>query len=186
MATDPATGVIYVWNNSDPANVLLTVDRCTGLATQVNSGSQSSSGSLGALAISPITGKMYNTGYGNLYEVDKSTGVLTLIGSTGATIFGADFDANGVLYGLDAGGNTLYTINTTTGAATAVATLSQSVSTVGSIVFTPTGTLLGTAFGTAGNILFDLNKTTGAVSNIRTITGGFPPQGLGFAPACSG
>ena len=167
------------------ANVLLTVDRCTGLATQVNSGPQSSSGSLGALAISPSTGKMYNTGYGNLYEVNKSTGVLTLIGSTGVTIFGADFDANGVLYGLDGGGGNLYTINTATGAATLVASLSQNVGTVGSIVFTPASTLLGTAFGEAGNILFDVNKTTGAVSNIRNVTGGFPPQGLGYAPVCS-
>jgi hypothetical protein len=189
MATDPSSGVIYVWNNSDgntnetlvTTGVLLTVNACTGRATQV---STAPSGIVAAaLAISP-SGAMYLVSDA-LYQVDRSNGSLTRIGTLGegVSIFGADFDPQtGLLYGLSASGTTLYTINTTTGVASTVATLSQNVGTVGALTFTPSGGLLGSAIDGA---IFDIDKATGAVSNLRNVSGG-GPQGMGYAPACSG
>lgn len=188
MAADPASGVLYAWNNSDgntnetlvTTGVLLSVNACTGAATQI---STTASGVVAqGLAISP-SGEMYLTGDA-LYRVDRSNGSVTLVGSHGAgiAIYAADFDpATGVLYGLAADGSTLYTINLSTGAATAVGPLSPSVGTVGGLVFTPTGGLLGSAIG---GTFFDINKATGAVSNIRDASNA--PQGMGYAPACSG
>ncbi len=67
-----------------------------------------------------------------------------------------------------------------------MATLSQDVGVSGSIVFSPSGTLFGTGFGgPQGNIIFQIDLATGTVSSVHTVTGGFAPQGLGFAPVCA-
>jgi len=192
-----AVDEVFVWNNSDggTTGVLLTVDRCTGLGTKVNPAG-APQGVLAALAFSP-QGTLFGVD-SELYTINPTTGVKTLVGSLGIVnpVGGADFDptllTTDVLYGVELtpGGSTtaprLVTINTATGVATVVATLSVDVGRIGSIAFTPTGGLLGSAFGgTPGNILFDLNKSTGAVSNVRTVSGGFPPQGMGFAAPCA-
>ncbi|MFL5606755.1 MAG: hypothetical protein ACJ8AD_09950, partial [Gemmatimonadaceae bacterium] len=193
MATDPATGTIYVWNNTDQVpgtvtgistGVLLTVNRCTGVATQVSTGPQLLSG--GALAISPTTGNLYLLA-GDLYRLDKTTGsVVEDLGEGLGGAFGADFDSDGVLYTLENSGPNLFKIDIATRVKTLVGTLDQTVGVIGSIAFTPSGGLIGSAFGsTLGNVLFDLNKNTGAVTNIRSISGTFAPQGMDFAPACS-
>jgi carboxypeptidase family protein/uncharacterized protein DUF6923 len=193
MATDPRSGTIYVWNNDTggaEGSVLVTVDACTGRATQISTASQLSvAGTGAALAISPTTGTMYLTNSNDdVFTVDKATGVVTRIGSlgTGITVFGADFDSEGVLYGITNFGDKLYTINTSTGAATLAANLSPPVGIAGSIVFTPSGGLLGTSIATGK--IFDIDKATGTVSNSRTLTVTSPsiaPQGMGFAGDCA-
>jgi WD40 repeat protein len=184
MATDPSDGTIYVWNNSDGSTnetqvitgVLLSVDRCTGLATQV---STAPSGIIaGSLALSPITGNLYLIS-GSLMRVNKTTGALTTIGPVGASVFGADFDPAGSLYAMSSDGGTLYTVNLVTGAASVVATVSPALGTVGSIVFTPSGALFVT---TIDGRLFNIDKTSGAV--LHEVAGGGNSQGLGFAPVC--
>ena len=188
MAVKPSDKKIYVWNNSDgdttviPTGVLLTVNVCTGRGTPVDSGT-GPQGQLGALAFAP-DGTLYGMD-SELYRIDTSTGVKTLIGTTlGMRIGGADFDpVSGVLYGVELSAFTLQrlvTIDTTTGTATTVATLSD-VGVIGSIAFAPGGALIGSSLN---NILFDIDKTTGAVSNQRSLSGGSAPQGMGFAPAC--
>lgn len=213
MAVRPSDGALYVWNNSgnpvgtNPA--LTIVDRCSGEATVVAASGTPRQRVLQALATAP-DGRLFGFGmhysstgsFYALHEIDTATGVSTVVGRVdsnppeasgrGYRVFGADVDASGTLYGivpkpspLSPGQQTLITVNTATGAAQVVGPLSQDVGTPGSIAFTADGRLFGTAFGPAmGNVLFEVDPVTAEVSNIRT-SSGFPPQGMGFAPARS-
>lgn len=182
MAVDPADGTIYVWNNTGtttPNGALLMVDPDTGLATIVGT-PPSEATSFGALAFA-ADGTLYGIG-ASLYEIDTTTGAVTEVGSLGGSVvYAAAFDASGTLYGVDTDGN-LVTINTATGAATVVDSLSEDIGTIGSIVFNAAGTLIGSGFGGAsGDILFDIDPATAVVSNIRTAEE--VPQGMGFSPS---
>jgi hypothetical protein len=198
MAVRPSDGTIFVWNNSDggmpcpfqmTTGVLLTVDPDDGLATQVSTTNQ---GPLQALAFAP-DGRLFGL-ENQLFEINPETGVRTLVGTLliegteGLRIGGAAFDASGTLFGLElaSGAKRLVTINTSTAAVTVVGVLNPNPSeyAIGSIVFDPTGTLIGSAQepGVDTDELFDINKLTGAVSNVRTISGGYFPQGMGFGP----
>jgi hypothetical protein len=188
MALRPTDGRLFVWNNSSSGSstgVLLTVDPATGQGTSVSSAPQ---GVLGALAFSP-SGALYGVNT-ELYAVDPTTGVKTLIGplGSGVQVAGADFDCSGTLYGVElrSGPERLVTINTGTGAATEVATLSQDIGIIGSIAFMPSGVLVGSGFdGPFGDILFDLD-ITGAVTNVRSISGtGGAPQGMASTRICT-
>jgi hypothetical protein len=185
MSVRPSDKTIFVWNNSDavPTGVLLTVDTCTGLATKVNAAT-APQGQLSAISFRS-DGALFGVDDA-LYSIDPVTGVRTLIGtSLGSSlrVAGAEFDpATGVLYGLELNGSRLVTINTTTGVATVVGSLSTAVGVTGSIVFAPDGHLIGSGID---GTLFDLDKTTAAVSNVRTIAGSPAMQGLGFAPPCA-
>jgi hypothetical protein len=195
MAVRPSDGKIFVWNNSDEGEtpntvistgVLLTVNSCFGLATKVDA-TTPEQGQLSALAFAP-DGRLFGLDF-DLFEIDTATGVRTLKASlAGNRIAGAAFDASGTLFGLTFSRNvvTIDTVGPSTGGITSTVPLDTDVGTPGSIVFDPTtGTLIGSAFGgSSGNILFDINTSTGAVANIRTLSGGFAPQGMGFAPAC--
>lgn len=193
MAARPSDGTLFVWNNSNftgadiqTTGVLLTVDTCTGDATHVDSNTPNQ-GQLSALAFAP-SGKLYGLN-SSLFEVDPMTGVKTLIGSSlGLRIGGADFDAGGTLFGIELtlpATPRLVTVDTTTGTATVVSALSSDIGVIGSIVFDSNGTLIGSGFGTSqGNILFDIDPANGNVSNVRSVTGGFAPQGLAFGPSC--
>jgi hypothetical protein len=196
MAVRPSDGKIFVWNNSDqvpgttppipiPTGVLLTVDPATGLATRVDP-TTPPQGTLDALAFAP-DGRLFGVKT-ELFQIDPSTGERTLIGSLGSglRVGGADFDPSGTLYGVELAAlapERLVTIDIGTGVATVVGTLNPDIfPLVGSIVFDATGTLIGSTTGPENPILFDIDLTTAAVSNVRPILGGFPPQGMGFAP----
>lgn len=189
MAVRTSDGKIFVWNNSEGASatgVLLTVDPATGRATPVSPNTPPQ-GQLSAIAFAP-DGRLFGVDYA-LYQIDPATGQKSLIGSLGGQrrVAGADFTANGVLYGITFT-NELVKINTTTGAAYDIRPLNQNIGTPGSIVFHPeTGTLIGSGFNNQGaEVLFDIeshNLPYGIVSNIRALSGGFAPQGMGFARA---
>ncbi len=195
MAVRPSDQKLFVWNNSnivegepDNTGVLLTVNVCTGVGTPVDAETPGQ-GQLSALAFSP-DGALYGTDT-KLFSVNTATGVRNEIGNLGMglRVAAADFDGEGTLWGVELTGigttERLVTIHLGTGAASVVATLSQDIGIIGSIVFAPDGTLIGSGSGTgAGDILFDINTQTGAVSNIRALNGGTIPQGMGFAPAC--
>ena len=186
LAVRPSDGTIFVWNNSDTGvgtGVLLTVDRCTGLATEVNP-STPPQGGMNALAFAP-GGTLYG---GLLSSVDTTTGTATSIGSPALPVGAASFNASGTLYGVEltipSKSARLLTIDTATVSATLIATLSQSIGTVGDIVHDESGALIGSGSGgSMGNILFDINPNDGTVTNTRSLSGN-APQGLGFAPAC--
>jgi hypothetical protein len=201
MAVRPSDHTIFVWNNSGvliPPDVtttgrLLTVDVCTGLGTMVAPATVPQ-GILGALAFAP-NGTLFGLTGDQLDSIRVTTAVRVLVGFLGldplANIAAADFDGDGTLYGVeligapDATPERLVTINTATGAANVVGTLDANIGAIGSIVFDPSGALIGSGFGgPSGNIIFDIDPSNGHVSNIRTLTGGTAPQGMGFAPPC--
>lgn len=77
----------------------------------------------GGLAFDFDSQRLYLTDYSApypLYEIDTQTGRATLIGSTGHQMISAAYDpTRGRIWGADIGGTGWYTLNTTTGAATA-------------------------------------------------------------------
>jgi len=186
MSTRPFDGTLFVWNNSPQAG-LLTANTCSALGSAITGANAPPQPTLGAITFSP-DGVLFGEN-GDLYRIDTQTGIATLVGSSNpaVSVFGMAFDPKGNLWGILASGAQLVRINTLTGAVISTVNLSQNVGTPGDLVFAPDGTLIGSAFGdtTASNILFDVDPNTGTVSNIRTVTGGFPPQGMGFTSACS-
>ena len=195
MAVGPFDGQIYVWNNSSASQAtgeLLSVDVCTGLATRADPATPVQ-GPLGAIAyMKDEYGGEYLYGVNDdLYLIDDQ-GYLDWVGSLGnqMRVGALDFAPDGTLYGVTVSGSVATTgelvkIDQDTGAATVVGLLSPVVGTIGSIVFDPSGVLIGSAFGGPdGDVLFDIDPATGAVSNIRNVTGGAVPQGMGFAPSC--
>jgi hypothetical protein len=190
MAIRSCNGAIYVWNNSNKgdggASVsdgrLLTVDRCTGLGTAVNTeiGSQ---GQLAALAFHP-DGRLFGTD-SRLVEIDLTSGEVTEVGRIGVRVGGADFHpVTGVLYGAELGSSMRFgTINIETGTFTEIDTLDLGQSIIGSLAFDPSDNkLYGTAQYDSGE-LFEIDIETAAVSNIVPITG-VTPQGMGFSHMC--
>jgi len=113
-------GALYLSN--EIPHVLYKLNPHTGASTPVGLMSQSVCG----LAFQ--NGVMYGLGgssTNNLVSINRTNGVVTPIGPLGTvtvTDGGIDFDAHGVLWGLDEGGR-LFTINPANGAATMVANI---------------------------------------------------------------
>lgn len=194
-AARPSDDMLYVWNNSSSLGLtgeLLAVDPCSGEGTRVDPAT-TAQGSGGGIAFAP-NGLLFGTGIGGdpLFRINPETGVRTAIpGASGIpmTVAGLAFNAAGTLYAVPIDGSQLHTINTTTGASTLVANLTldgetpAGVAPVGSIVFSPGGTLIGSSNG-ATSQLFDINPANGIVSNFRPTTGAVAPQGMDFALDC--
>jgi len=210
LAIDPTTGIMYAGGGAGTPN-LYVVNKNTGGATLVgNSGlGIAAIGDLAfrsddtLFAVVNIAGDG-RTGSDHLATIDKSTGAATIIGPfgncTGVTvpsdgsgsctiegIEGIAFDASGTLWGSHtvrgaAGLSGLYTIDTTTGAATFVAPILNSTGSppsggVASLQFID-GTLYGgtataIAPATDGGRLVVINSTTGSFTFAGTnATGG--------------
>ncbi len=103
----------------DSSNKLITIDTTTGAGTAVGALGVSVSGP--GLAISASGVAFMGDRSGNdLWTVDLGTGAATLLnGSIGADLDGLTFLGN-TLYGVDPGNDSLFTVNTTTGAASLV------------------------------------------------------------------
>lgn len=143
---------------STTANELATVDVATGTTTVIgNTGVF-----LTDIAFDP-SGNLFGISFSNLYSVDKMNGSTTLIGSLG----GVSGSANALVFGADGtlymAGNTLYTVNTGTGATTSV----------GVIGFQSAGDLAfvgGDLFMAAStNELVEVDTLTGAGTSIGNI-----------------
>ena len=123
---------------------------------------------------------------GALLAIDTRSGEVTQIASVPGLSAGADWAA-GYLYALGSTGpetQQLVRIDVESGALTQIATLTEDIGTVGSIVFDEFGNLLGSGFGGPyGSILFDLDPGDGSVSNLRSVTGGY---GVDVSIDCSG
>ena len=149
-----ATGTLY---GTDGANFnLVTVNVNTG----ANLTSLPTGVDFQALAVNPADGTIFAGTGGVVADVYTVTpaGVVTFLGPTGTgavAITAMDFDSNGVLFAvldqlddpflLGEDGDTLATINTTTGAATIIGPLVGGLLADGfqSIAFAPDGTLYG-------------------------------------------
>jgi len=120
---DNRSGTMYNLNGDQGTSSLYTINLATGAATLVGSNGVFGDG----FAVGP-TGSAYAIDgifTDSLYGIDLLTGAASLIGNLGlgdiSVQFGLTFGDDGALYGLDSNGN-LYRLNTSTGAATLVAT----------------------------------------------------------------
>jgi len=138
-----------------------------------------------------------NNNSSTLYNINPTTGAATTIGSIGYRLVGGlAFDSAGTLYGVGAtytnpgggpppvGDLTLITVNTATGAGTAVGTLtvggSPLLSNFQDISFNPT---TGTLYGYASGQAYTIDKTTGVATALPHPTGESEiGGGLAFTP----
>lgn len=108
---------------------LYSVNPTTGVATYIGPTGLSSSGTWSGLSDGSST--LYLTAGANLYTLNVATGAATLVGGMGGPQVGALVVQGGVLYGGEnLPGEQLVTINRTTGAATAGATLTGTSTTI--------------------------------------------------------
>jgi hypothetical protein len=122
---DPVTGKLFGGTSyRDPNfNGLIEIDMSTGAGTPVGAANW---GRAGAEAITNITvnsaGQMFGWSewHDSLVSIDSTTGVASDVGPSSISTwqYGLSFDSNDVLY-LVNGDGVVYTVNTTTGAATA-------------------------------------------------------------------
>ncbi|HMD71846.1 MAG TPA: hypothetical protein VKF41_10910 [Bryobacteraceae bacterium] len=177
VAEDPTTNILYASFGSS----IGTVNKTTGAVTVIGNTTHAiygitfdSSGQMWAVAVSG----------GALYMVNKATAVATLVGTAGVPgIAWMDIGFNGAtLYGV-AGDPlvTLYTINTTTGAATAVATVTGACTDVMGIGFGSDGTLYASDYTSAK--FCTMNPATAVTTLIGAIGAAFPHGGDIGTPA---
>ncbi len=184
MAVRPSDGQIFAWNNT-PTGGLVSVDPCTGRGNAVGSGGPV----LAGLAFDR-TGALYGIDDYFLYDIDPQTGAASVLADHNqiGPKNGLDFGPDGFLYAMGKTDpdsvNKIY-FRPFTGGLNVAVPISEDIDVIGSMAFTPTGSLLASGFGTPyGGVLFDLDPATGVVSNLRSIVGGSAPQGMGFAPPC--
>jgi hypothetical protein len=163
-----------VWVTSTSLDSLFTVALPSGTATLV--------GAYGDPAI-VMHGMEYvgatDTLYGvsshnnGLYNINKATGVATLIGTSTLTSF-TNLGWNsvtGVMYATNSGTDSLYTINLATGAATLVGALGAGVANPNGLAFNPdTGILYMVDNNT--DTFYTINMATGAATPIGSTGAG--------------
>jgi len=97
---------------------------------------------------------------GDLGEVNLATGKVTVVGNAGVALTGLAFSPSGVLYGIT--GTSLYTINTSTGAATLTGSLGDGISTANALAFSSSGTL----YTADDENLYTVNPSTGLATDV--------------------
>ena len=107
------------------------------------------------------SGQLFGITFGNLYKIEPNLGSASLIGNFGLgsslKLNALEF-ANNTLYA--AGDSKLYTINSSTGAATLVANLRSNFNSSGDLVFDATNNrFLATSTGTTNDSLFSVSLT---------------------------
>lgn len=125
------------------------------------------------------------------FTIDDTTnvGASVRLGTTGVPIDALAFDANGTLYGIGQADATLYTINQTTGQATAVGSLGiPANSPIAGMTFSPasSGSPNGDLYAAIDDRLYLINTTTGAATPVSGTVLNFDPfissvSGLAFA-----
>jgi hypothetical protein len=126
-ATADASGKMYALSQDTNAIFYTMTPGTTGTTTTVVGPTGISS--TGLMAVNSSGSQIFTgaydsmTGTTDLYSINPTTGVATLIGDTGFYIINGLF-VNGTLYGFDDVTNAIVTINTSTGVGTQVATYS--------------------------------------------------------------
>lgn len=184
LAFDTSTETMYVSNAYDPPVLGLGIaDLATGAVTVI--GSHVNSNNVHGLAYDSVHDVLYGADTmpcGGLSIVNRSTGESTCIGPFVVTsaIYGLAFDENSdTLFGVD--GDSLYTIDRATGAATAV----------GAHFMLGPSDLIGLEFdlesgilyGARADRLYSLDPTTGASTLIANGIGNPNPSGLASVPS---
>ncbi len=156
--------------NPNTGSLLNTID--IGISSSGEGALDFRSDGVGFLSMSPA-------GSGQLFRFDVSppgSSPITPPGGLVPMMDGLAFDASDVLYGLNGGGDSLYTINQTTGATTFVGRTGITGSfNLGGLTFDQDGTLYA-ALSNSGSdsFLYRLNKTTA----LATLVGGIGINGV--------
>ena len=130
-----------------------------------------------------IAGALYAVNSGTsgqfLMTLDKTTGAVTTIGSTGLTIDGMTIGPNGVMYAADNSNKKLVTLNPMTGAVDLILG-STGFGTLEGLASRPTvGALFAVTF--LGAQLLSLNPSTGAATLVGGLGTGDKLTGLAFS-----
>jgi hypothetical protein len=167
---------------------LYSIDSITAAATPIGP----SGFALTGLAFRPSDGVLFGVTSNNsaanprsLITVDPVTGTGTLVGALGVTSGLADisFRSDDALYGYTPSSRTLYTVNTTTGAATQVSSTAIPTSGQGyGLAFDSSDVLYVFPKGSVGAIYYIVDPATGGLTAQPTLTGS-PVVGAIFA-AC--
>ncbi|NCU37361.1 hypothetical protein EOM75_15315, partial [Candidatus Falkowbacteria bacterium] len=171
-------------------DVLKMVDIATGVATDVVSVPCPMAGSGGIwtdLAIDKNDGTFYATAtdinFSNLYIIDPSSGVITLVGDIGvAAIISCTIDLDGVMYGFDIVSDNTYSIDVATGAATLLGPAGFDGNYAQGMGYDAVNDVVYLAAYAASAQLRTLNTSTGATTLIGALPGetgafGFPYEG---------
>lgn len=108
-------------------------------------------------------GNLWGISFSNLYSIDKNTANSTLVGSLGTTANSLAFGADGTLYTAN---SSLYTVDTTTGAASLVGNGQDSYSSSGDLAFVNDTLYLS---ATQGDRLFSIDTSNGNGTEIGDI-----------------
>ena len=116
---DPTATTLYALN--DATGELGTINLATGAFTGIVACTAPGSVVWTGLSIDPVSGTFYASTATDLYTLNPATCSPALVGSFGTTLM-IDIAVNtaGQMYGHDIGTNSIYTIDTSTGAATLV------------------------------------------------------------------
>jgi len=142
-----ASGVLYAMDSATQS--LYTISQTTGVATVTATFSGLATGVGGDIAFAP-DGTLYIGAGRNLYRASVAGGAVTNLGTvtgmnTGTNFSGIAFDMNGTLFGCDdASPSTLYSINISTLAATALPTTMSTQ--IGDLTTAPRVQISGTVF----------------------------------------
>jgi hypothetical protein len=188
-----SSGTLYAVGQDGSGPNLLTINIATGTGTKIATITGTDGSHFQDIAFRPSDGVLFGYADGDIYTINRTTGVATFIGSTG--IFpdgnGLAFSSANVLYlSNDSGGGlgTLYSINQANGSQTAVAALSFSgfpatnfIRTAG-MKFDGSGTIWAAVVNGSGSgegeggppswWLGRMNPTTGSVSNVGATVNG--------------
>lgn len=165
LAYDFTTSTLFLTSTGNDA--LYTLDVNTGNATLVGSYVDTTVVMHG-MEIDMFTGQLYGASSGNLYQINKSTGALTLVGPLGISSFtNLVFDpTTNTMFATNTGTDSWYSINTTTGAATLIGPLNG-----------PTNPH-GLAYDLGSDTIFLVCSNTDTLYTIDRVTGTATAVGL--------
>jgi hypothetical protein len=175
------TGVLYCIAVA-AGSPLQTLDTVTGALTPLGSITGIGSEQVLGMSFNPVNNKMYITtitaGFDNLYTLDLTTRVATLVGNTGNNFFDIAINSTGQCYGVSVS-DLLFSINLTNAAITQIGSIGFDANFIQGLSFDrSTDSLWYASYGTAGE-LRTVNLTTG----LTAVVGAFTPAAevCGFA-----
>jgi hypothetical protein len=175
MDFDPTAEILWALN--DTTDQLGTINLTSGAFTGVVAcppGGVATSWT--GLAIDPFLGIFYASTPSDLYTIDPTTGVATLIGPFGTTLMiEIAINMNGAMYGHDIGTDSIYSINKSTGTASLIGATGYNANFAQGMDFdNQDGTLyIFLYIGSGANVFGTVNLSTGAVTPLATSS----PQG---------
>jgi hypothetical protein len=165
---DATATTLYALNDSTGELGIINTD---GSFTRIVDCPPPEGGNWTGLTIDPLTNEFYASTAVNLYRIDPAACSPTLVGPFGTSLMIAiAIGPQGVMYGHDIGTDSIYTIDTTTGAATLVGPTGYAANYAQGMDFdNDDGTLyIWLYMGSGANVYGTVDLATGAVTPLAT------------------